>query len=299
MSAWTPIADVIADTCPPRLMTQEVTAHVSRFAAELMTLCQGRGGAYVRELPALEQAAILLADGHPTPALPRLCEVLTRVLEATIDPLPGDSLVDGLSVRALTAGWRWAVSPCMTAPRALRLYGALVVALRQTPGDIAEFGVATGETAREMIAYLEAAGSGATAHLFDTYTGLPTPHPEDAIDARVTGRYAGSEAQVRETLREVRQFVLYPGRFAEGAAAFEAPLAFAHIDADLYTGTRDALAVCQRCVVPGGLVVVDDYGTEWTGVTRAVDAFTAHLGDAWTMHGTVGQAVLQRVGDAR
>jgi len=46
----------------------------------------------------------------------------------------------------------------LQAPRALRLYGALVVALRQTPGDIAEFGVATGETAREMIAYLEAAG---------------------------------------------------------------------------------------------------------------------------------------------
>jgi O-methyltransferase len=49
-------------------------------------------------------------------------------------------------------------------------------------------------------------------------------------------------------------------------------LAWAHIDVDIYTAVRDCLEFIYPRLVPGGTVVIDDYGfPSCVGARRAVD----------------------------
>lgn len=154
----------------------------------------------------------------------------------------------------------------------------------QRGGDVAEFGTFRGETARELLRYSEAFYPEKTLHIFDTFTGLPG-----------SGQYAGSQEIVRETLTGLTRYRLYPGLFEEYLGRFDVPLCFAHVDADLYEGTRDALLICARALVPGGIIVADDYYTHWEGVTQAVTEFTVRGG--WQLDYTpgVGQCILTRL----
>lgn len=170
--------------------------------------------------------------------------------------------------------WDWQVSAVLDGTRAKRLYSALLTAVHTLPGDVAEFGVYQGETARELCRYLEAHGLPQTVHLFDTFAGLPPATPEDQndhVDSNTPGLYRCGLDTVYTTLRACTQYRLYHGLFAKSLPDFGTPLCLAHVDADLYAGTRDALACCQRLLVPGGIVVIDDYRTHWAGVTQAVD----------------------------
>jgi hypothetical protein len=146
-------------------------------------------------------------------------------------------------------------------------------------GAMAEFGVFRGETARGMLSLARSLGHATPLHLFDTFSGLPDPHPADLGDTPPgewdhLEHYAASERAVRRHLRmytEGIDYHLHAGLFADTGASFHEPLFFAHIDADLFEGTRDALAVCDRLMVPLGVVVIDDYGSDWIGVTQAVN----------------------------
>ena len=50
------------------------------------------------------------------------------------------------------------------------------------------------------------------------------------------------------------------------------PIAFLSIDADWYNSTKQVLGTMVPRVVPGGIVVIDDYG-HWDGCRKAVDEF--------------------------
>jgi O-methyltransferase len=71
---------------------------------------------------------------------------------------------------------------------------------------------------------------------------------------------------------------LYPGwipeRFAEIA---DAQFCFVNVDVDLYEPTRESLEFFYPRMVPGGVLVLDDYGSalQSPGVARAVDEFLA------------------------
>ena len=177
-------------------------------------------------------------------------------------------------VRDVDATWQFGVSLALGKHRAQFLYWLFTEVLT-LPGDVAEFGVFHGQTSRELVRYLEARGIAKTVHLFDTFTGLP-----DLTDGDYEGRtypgsyrphlYLGIEEDVRELLQPYSQFAIHRGLFSDTGPDFHTPLCFAHIDADLYAGTRDAIQICERVMIPGGVIVIDDYGTEWLGVTRAV-----------------------------
>ena len=49
-------------------------------------------------------------------------------------------------------------------------------------------------------------------------------------------------------------------------------ISFLHIDVDVYEPTKVILEACWDRIVPGGLLVLDDYGTV-EGETKAVDEF--------------------------
>ena len=143
-------------------------------------------------------------------------------------------------------------------------------------GDAAEAGCFNGGTAYFMAKRVVESGKVMSLHLFDSFQGLSVP-------AAIDGKYWGSGdlacdlSVVQENLRDF-PFVRYhkgwiPDCFAE---ARDRRFGFVHIDVDLYQPTRDSLAFFYDRLLPGGVVIFDDYGFgTCPGATRAVDEFMA------------------------
>ena len=56
------------------------------------------------------------------------------------------------------------------------------------------------------------------------------------------------------------------------------PIAFLHIDLDLYEGYESALKLFYEQVVTGGVIFFDEYNAEaWPGATKAVDEFVTRF----------------------
>ena len=142
------------------------------------------------------------------------------------------------------------------------------------PGDTAECGVYTGASSWFICRHFD--HSGKTHHGFDSFAGLPDP-------ALLDGSY-WRRGDTRASLEEARNNLagfrveLYPGwiptRFADVA---DQQFCFVHIDVSLYDPTRDCLGFFYPRMVPGGLIVFDDYGSvlQSPGAGRAVDQFMA------------------------
>lgn len=107
--------------------------------------------------------------------------------------------------------------------------------------------------------------------LFDSFQGLPESTLQDGRPSEPT-RFTAKYEEELWILGTV-----YSGWIPYSFAGLEqSKIALAHIDLDLYQGTKDALAFVYPRLVPGGMIVVDDYGSAWSGVTKAVDEFPKH-----------------------
>jgi hypothetical protein len=145
-------------------------------------------------------------------------------------------------------------------------------------GAFAECGVYRGGTAYVMAMALAQHGApGRKLHLFDSFHGLSRPDPADGAYWKA-GDLAASLAEVSAHLAEWSdRLVMHPGwipsRFADVSAE---RFAFVHIDVDLYQPTRESLAFFSDRMVPGGIVLCDDYGfASCPGARRAMDEFFA------------------------
>jgi hypothetical protein len=127
----------------------------------------------------------------------------------------------------------------------------LAAALKAAPADglYLEFGVATGGTLRK-IAELAPAG---TVFGFDSFQGLP----EDWRSAYVAGTFAVDAPP------EVPGAELVVGWFDETLPGFLAehpePVAFLHLDADLYSSTVTVLEALEGRLRPGTVLLFDEY----------------------------------------
>jgi O-methyltransferase len=157
----------------------------------------------------------------------------------------------------------------------------------QVHGDIVECGVWNGGSA----AIMGVAGMDVglqkdlrTIWLFDSFQGLPRPGEKDGArekDYYFTGWNTGSVRLVNEIFKKIgypnEKIRVVPGWFNETIAC--APIkdvAILHIDADWYESVKIVLDMLYDRVVPGGFVVLDDYGL-WPGCRRAVlDYFSEH-----------------------
>ena len=110
-----------------------------------------------------------------------------------------------------------------------------------------------------------------TVHVFDTFTGLP----EADADRIAKGAFADTSVEVvRRYLELLGTCVVYPGLFPGTAQPIaHRQFCLVHLDVDLYSSTRDGLIFFYERMVPGGVIVVDDYRTRHQGVTHAVDEF--------------------------
>lgn len=157
---------------------------------------------------------------------------------------------------------------------ALQLLGC-VRAARRLGGEMAEAGVLRGGSARLIC---EAKGD-VPLHLFDVFETLRTP-ADPAASGRETEIRAhfrnthGRRAEVEQLLAPYAGVRLHPGIFPESARGLEhLRLGFVHLDLDLAPSTRDALIFFHPRMVPGGIMLGDDY--QDPGVRGAFVAYFA------------------------
>lgn len=151
--------------------------------------------------------------------------------------------------------------------------------LEGIPGDFVECGVyAGGHPAIAAYLFRKHGITDRKIHLFDSFQGIPKAGPRDCPDVHHTygtssgrmetsGKCSVGVESVKGFMREMKvpldHMVFHEGWFEETmereAASIER-IAYFRVDVDLYSST----AVCYRHlygkVVPGGVVVDDDYG---------------------------------------
>lgn len=121
--------------------------------------------------------------------------------------------------------------------------------LREAPagGLVLEFGVASGTTLAILAEQTDRQVFG-----FDSFDGLPE-HWRLGFDA---GQFAGAAPEVEGAELVVGLFAdVLPGFLA----AHPGPVAFVHVDCDLYSSTRTVLDAVGPRLVPGSVVVFDEY----------------------------------------
>jgi O-methyltransferase len=170
----------------------------------------------------------------------------------------------------------------------------------QIPGDIVECGVWNGGSAAIMgAATMDEPFQKElrTIWLFDSFEGLPPPGEKDGDLERKNyfpGWNTGNVRLVREVFEKIgypsEKLKIVPGWFAE--TLIREPIkdiVILHVDADWYESVKTVLEILYNRVVPGGFVVLDDYGL-WPGCRRAVsDYFSENHISEINLHEIGGQ----------
>jgi len=194
---------------------------------------------------------------------------------ATIKVVEHATMTSGERIEALIAAVQW-------------------IERRSIPGAVVECGVWRGGST--MAAALTSKRLGNTSrdiYLYDTFAGMTEP---ESVDLHFDGRTAAEtlahmEPEARSmsewcnaSLAEVRRNAESTGypperfRYVEGPVeetlpgTLPGPIALLRLDTDFYASTRVELEHLYPLVVPGGVVIIDDYGA-WQGARRAVDEF--------------------------
>jgi O-methyltransferase len=171
---------------------------------------------------------------------------------------------------------------------------------RGTPGAVVECGVWRGGSAMLAAITLGQLGdTGRELYLYDTFGGMSEPSARDVdlAGARMVDEWdrhrgrAGDPLFALGELEDVRRAMASTGyppervRFVRGKveetmpATLPGPIALLRLDTDWYESTRHELEHLWDLLVPGGVLIVDDYG-HWAGARDAVDEFFAGRADA-------------------
>jgi hypothetical protein len=179
--------------------------------------------------------------------------------------------------------------------------------LRDVPGDYAEFGVALG--GMSLLMGLIAQGTGRRVFSYDSFEGLPMPHPEHDNRYFRRGFYRGSasggdllqrfDAAIQKfrldgTVIPVKGF--FAGT-ARTAGQLYQQLAFVHADSDLYDSVRQSLETVYDLVSPGGAIAVDDFFHPAQGPARALADFCNHRNIRPLLHVTFPYSVVMVKGE--
>ena len=171
------------------------------------------------------------------------------------------------------------------------------------PGAVVECGVWRGGSMLTVAHTLSRRGAtDRDLYLFDTFTGMTAPTERDV---RISGRHAEEYLTAEDpdgplswtrpgrfvaTLDDVKagfatvdypadRLHFVPGR-VEDTVPEHAPaeIALLRLDTDWYESTRHELRHLYPRLVPGGALIIDDYGT-WQGSKEATDEFLEETGE--------------------
>lgn len=155
--------------------------------------------------------------------------------------------------------------------------------LRFRAGSIVECGVWRGGMCAAMT---EVMGNTRRVYLFDSFEGLPPAGEKDgegaksyqqnvnAVDYHDNCKAEMDFADRAMKLSGAKNVTLVKGWFSDTLPGyiFAEPILILRLDGDWYDSTMQCLENLYDKVVPGGLILIDDYHY-WEGCTRAVHDF--------------------------
>jgi O-methyltransferase len=187
---------------------------------------------------------------------------------ALLNPLPlweREPRFTGIMAKILYTAVTW--------PRCYVLYQLACNAAR-LPGSVAEVGVYQGGSARILTEVFSDVGK--TVNLFDTFEGMPSV--DASLDLHREGDFSDTSVEkVEKQLEGLDNFCIFKGLFPRSAEPVASEqFCMAHVDVDIYTSVRDCCEFFYPNLVPGGVMVFDDYGEPTCpGARKAVDEFFA------------------------
>ena len=165
-------------------------------------------------------------------------------------------------------------------------------------GDLVECGVWKGGSALAIAIAIEGSIQKRNIYLYDTFAGMTAP---TQFDRKIGGGYAkellNESQENRESkvwaiasLEEVKRNILGNTTLSEShfqfivgdvaetlQAKIPSSIALARLDTDWYESTKIELELIWPKIVPGGILIIDDYG-HWEGAKLATDEFFERLG---------------------
>jgi predicted O-methyltransferase YrrM len=115
-------------------------------------------------------------------------------------------------------------------------------------GLVLEFGVAQGGTINHLAKLFEPRA----VYGFDSFNGLP-----EAWSSYPVGAFAGEPLSIPHNVRLVRG--LFDDTLDDFLELLPDPAAFVHVDCDLYRSTKTVLDKLERRLVPGTVIVFDEF----------------------------------------
>jgi O-methyltransferase len=170
------------------------------------------------------------------------------------------------------------------------------------PGAFAECGVWRGGSVLGMLLTLQDEGTeDRDVYLYDTFEGMTQPTEQDVshLEQPALETWRSAEAEGEQAWgwllgdfdeNGVRNTVLSSGypearvHFVRGRVEETIPgtmperLALLRLDTDWYESTRHELEHLYPRLVPGGVLIIDDYG-HWEGARRACDEYFDRIGE--------------------
>jgi hypothetical protein len=150
-------------------------------------------------------------------------------------------------------------------------------------GDIVECGVSVGHGLLTLALLSERAGENRRVWGFDSFQGFPPIRKEDLMsDGSSSGTldaYATPPELVMAVLRDggvrhIDRVRLVPGFFSDSLRQYEGSIALLNLDCDLYESYQQCLSALYHRVVPGWIVMFDEYySKEYPGAKQAIDEF--------------------------
>jgi hypothetical protein len=153
------------------------------------------------------------------------------------------------------------------------------------PGSVVEAGVFKGASLIRWATYRDILESAHSRPIigFDAFGQFPEQtNPDDAAFAENWEKNCGEGITVGELkvfldAKGISNVEMIRGNIIETVPAYadahpELRISLLHLDVDVYEPSRVVLEKLWDRIVPGGLLIMDDYGTQ-VGETRAVDEF--------------------------
>jgi D-beta-D-heptose 7-phosphate kinase/D-beta-D-heptose 1-phosphate adenosyltransferase len=157
----------------------------------------------------------------------------------------------------------------------LKLLAEQLLSVAGVPGDVADLGAYRGGASL----VLRRLAPDRHLHLFDTWAGNPY---DDPLCHHKRGEWVASLEECQRLVGNGEATHYHQGVFSEWGGDYphddnyRSIFCFVYVDMDTYLATKDAIEFFWPRLVPGGKIVVDDYG--WgpcAGVKKAIDeAFT-------------------------
>lgn len=155
---------------------------------------------------------------------------------------------------------------------------------RQIEGDIVSCGACNGGTAALLAHTALTRRNSRPRHtwLFDSFEGMPEPGDEDGAESWLdTGERLGSIDACRQAMKQIgvgsSHYTIVPGWFEQTYPNNNVDrISVLHIDVGQHDAELISLQAFYDRVEPGGLILLDDYGS-WSGCRKAIDSFFGPL----------------------